>query len=87
MYYLYVLLVIIFAIILYKLSINMENFIDMGPRHAKLNDFDGVMYVDRMPPPWRINDNSCFEYPCPAVFEKDVVCWKCMWREAEPQNE
>lgn len=71
---------------LYKLCIKQEHFDTSGGRHAKLDDWDSVMYVDNQPPPWR-GDQSCFKYPCPSVFEKDIKCWKCFWRESEPQNE
>lgn len=83
---LYIIMIIILIIILYKLSNSTESFHNTGIRHAKLNDWDGVISVDNLPPSWR-GDRSCFKYPCPAVFEQDITCWKCLWRESEPQNE
>ena len=82
-----ILLILLLLIILWFIqSRDRETFVDTGPRHAKLNQFDGVDYVDRMPPLWR-GEGPCFVYPCPSTFEKDVVCWKCLWRADEPQNE
>ena len=76
-----ILLCLLLILMLFKL-VMPETFIDTGPRHVKLNQMDGVDYVDRMPPLWR-GEGPCAVYPCPAVFEGDTVCWKCDWRETD----
>ena len=81
-----IVLILLLLFVLYKVQLNKEGFIDTGPRHAKLNHFDGIEYVDRMSPLWR-GEWPCTVYPCPAIFEDDVVCWKCHGIESEPQNE
>lgn len=64
----------------------VENFaIWPTNRHAKLNDFGGVDYVDDKPP-WARGEGSCVPRVCPAVYEKDVICWQCSSYIEEPQN-
>jgi len=60
------------------------NKMGISTRHAKLNDCGGVDYVDKMPPYWR-NEHGCYRYPCPSVFDENVVCWKCHWSFGKPQ--
>ena len=85
--YISILIIILLLLGLIRIiSQKQETFIDTGARHVKLNQSDGVEYVDRMPPAWR-GEGPCSVYPCPSIFENDAVCWKCHWREAEPQNE
>lgn len=64
----------------------LRNKMGVSVRHVKLNDWGGVDYVDQMPPYWR-NEHGCYQFPCPSVFDENVVCWKCMWRYSQPNNE
>jgi len=78
--------VIIIVILYFLKNINVkENFATLGPiRHAKLNRWDAIDYVDGKPPCHR-GENSCFIVPCPSVFESDILCWKCDERLYYPQ--
>ena len=55
-----------------------------GRRHAVMDEYDAIKYVSDKPP-FRRGDYSCGQVVCPAVFEKDVLCWKCPGRVYEPQ--
>ena len=54
---------------------NVINIVD-PVRHARLNEYGGVVYVDKRPPSAR-GEYSCYPQTCPSVFQKDIVCWKC----------
>lgn len=85
----YIIIILVVLVILLGLNFmrTQEGFITSTEfRHAKLNDFGGVDYVDRMPPPWR-GENGCFRYPCPETFDKNIACWYCPWIYYDAQNE
>jgi len=85
--YIVITIIVLFLLIALFTIKRKEGFITGTElRHAKLNDLGGVDYVDRMPPPWR-GENGCFRYPCPATFDKDIVCWYCPWIYSVPQLE
>ena len=55
-----------------------------GRRHAVMNEHNAIMYVSDKTPCQR-GDYSCYPVTCPAVYEKDVVCWRCQDMVDEPQ--
>ena len=57
----------------------------LPPKHAKLNDFNGVDYVDDKPPCSR-GEYGCRPVSCPSVFNENTICWKCTDIINEPQN-
>ena len=82
-------LILLIFIILIVVSIfgkpMIERFIaTRGRRHAVMNENGGIMYVSNKQP-YQLGDYSCAHAVCPAVFEKDVMCWKCRDDVAEPQ--
>ena len=80
MYIIIIIVVLLLALILYKRVEGFNSSLDF--RHAVLNDFGGVEYVERYPPSWK----TCSRYPCPEVFDQNIACWKCGRGLAEPQN-
>ena len=66
---------------------NPEGFtITAGRRHAVMDGYNCLKYVSKTKP-CTIRDHSCHLVPCPAIYEKDVLCWKCESREHKPQYE
>ena len=55
-------------------------------RHARLNDFGAILYMDDKPPSCH-GDHSCEPVECPDGFKHGIVCWRCHWMFSEPQNE
>jgi hypothetical protein len=55
-------------------------------RHAKLDDYYGIDYIDDKPPCFR-GEYGCSIVNCPKVFNTDIVCWVCKETIAEPQYE
>lgn len=80
-------LIVIAIIVIYYKKNNLEGFYDkMRPyRHARLNEFNGLEWVDDLPPCAK-GEKSCGVIPCPSVFKDDIICWKCWEQEVEPQN-
>ena len=64
--------------ITFEISLSVYAF-----RHAKLNDYDGIEYIDEAPPQTK-GEEDCHVYPCPVGFEKDIICWKCRWFLDDP---
>ncbi len=55
-------------------------------RHAVMDDFNILMYMSNEEP-HKIGDHSCYIVPCPATYEKNILCWKCESRQHKPQLE
>ena len=87
MYSLIFLSIIFLVLLLVLKSFNVETYVNESNdyRHAKLNDFGGVDYVDNLSPYFR--GEKCFEYPCPETFKRNIACWKCPWTYSLPQIE
>lgn len=57
---------------------------DKVTRHVRLNNKGGVEYVSTKPPYTR-GEYSCYHTVCPAVYEKDTICWRCDELTVDPQ--
>jgi hypothetical protein len=64
-------------------TIKLPPFHD-APMHAKLNDFNGVDYVDDKPPCAR-GEYGCRKVTCPS--ENNIICWRCADIISQPEYE
>ncbi len=85
--YVFIACVVLLIFSSYGTPYTTESFALLLPhRHARLNDYNGVEYVD-IQPPCHHGERSCYPTVCPPTFEHDVICWKCDELIVEPQNE
>ena len=72
-------IIILFLIILFVIIVNKTEHFDLyykPIRHATLNHYNGVEYID-IRPPYENGDFSCVQTACPSIFQPDLRCWKC----------
>ena len=74
MHIIYIILLVILVIVLYTLIIKTEYFV--GIESSGIDKIKTIIS----------EDESCFKYECPDMFEKNkkskkLICWKCFWKD------